>query len=41
MRCCDESQTDQGKVLDDYCHVTSALGTFRSKGHVITLHYIE
>ena len=31
------SQTDQGEVLDDCCHVTSASGTLRSEGHVITI----
>ena len=31
------SRTDQGEVLDDCCHVTSASGTLRSEGHVITL----
>ena len=30
------SRTDQGEVLDDCCHVTSASGTLRSEGHVIT-----
>ena len=30
------SQTDQDEVLDDCCHVTSAPGTLRSEGHVIT-----
>ena len=37
MRRCGKSQTDQSEVLDDCCHVTSALGTLRSKGHVITI----
>ena len=36
MRNGSRSQTDQGEVLDDYCHVTSAPGTLRSEGHVIT-----
>ena len=36
MRRGSESQTDQGEVLDDCYYVTFALGTFRSKGHVIT-----
>ena len=31
------SQTDQGEVLDDCCHVTSASGTIRFEGHVITI----
>ena len=30
------SLTDQGEVLDDYCHMTSASGTLRSEGHIIT-----
>ena len=33
-----EVKTDQGEVLDDCCHVTSALGTLRSE--VTLLHYI-
>ena len=33
------SQTDQGEVLDDCCHVTSALETLCSEGHVITIIY--
>ena len=34
-----EVKSDQGEVLDDCFHVTSALGAFRfgSKGHVITI----
>ena len=35
MKRCSEGQTDQGEVLDDCSHVTSALRTFRSKSHVI------
>ena len=31
-----ESQAEQGEVLDDCCHIASALGTFRSEDHVIT-----
>ena len=30
------SRTDQGEVLDDCYHVTSASGTLRSEDHVIT-----
>ena len=39
MRGCGRGQADQGKVLDNYCHVTSALGALRSgpKGYVITI----
>ena len=37
MKHCGGSQTDQGEVLDDYCHVTSASGTLHSEGHVITI----
>ena len=36
VRRCDRSQVDQGEVLDDCCQVTFALGTFHSKGHIIT-----
>ena len=36
MRQCSKSHTDQGEVLDDYCYVTSALGTFCSESHIIT-----
>ena len=35
-----KSLTDQNVVLDDCCHVTSASGTLRSKGHVITFSHI-
>ena len=40
-----EVKTDQGEVLDDCCHVTSASGTLCSgnsplRGHVITLGYV-
>ena len=35
MRYGSRSQADQGKVLDDCCYMTSALGTLRSEGHVI------
>ena len=28
-------QADQGVVLDDYYHMTSALGTLYSEGHII------
>ena len=31
-----KNQTNQGEVLDDCCHVTSAFETLRTKGHVIT-----
>ena len=31
MRRYSGGQTDQGEVLDDCCHVTSALGTLRSE----------
>ena len=37
MRRCSRSQTDQGEVLNDYYHVTFALVTPCSKGHVITI----
>ena len=30
------SQTDQGEVLDDGCHMTSTSRPLCSKGHVIT-----
>ena len=33
----DGSQTDQGEVLDDGCHMTSASRALRSEGHVITV----
>ena len=35
------SQTDQGEVLDNCCHVTSTLGTLRSEGYVITIGFKE
>ena len=41
MRHCGGSQTDQGEVWVIVCHVTSALGTLRSEGHVITDFYPE
>ena len=41
MRHCGRSQTDQSKVLDDCCHVTSISGILRSKGHVITISIIK
>ena len=31
MRHCGGSLSDQDEVLDNCCHVTSALGTFRSE----------
>ena len=37
MRHCSGSQTDQDEVLDDCCHVNSALETLHSEGHVITI----
>ena len=39
MRRCGGGQADQGEVMDDYCHVISALRVLRSgpKGHVITI----
>ena len=37
MRRYGESQTAQDKVLYYCCHVTSALGTLSSEGHVITI----
>ena len=33
-------QADQGEVLDNYCHVTSALKTLRSEDHVIILNFL-
>ena len=39
MRHGSESQTNQGEVLYDCYHVTSALGTLRSESHVITKSY--
>ena len=36
MRRCSGSQTNQGEIQDDCCHVTSALGILRSEDHVIT-----
>ena len=39
MRCYSKSQTDQDKVLDDCCHVTSASGTLCSEGHVIIFNF--
>ena len=33
------SQADQGKVLDNCCHVISAIGTFCSEDHVIINFY--
>ena len=35
------SQTDQGEVLDDGCHMTSASRALRSKGHVIIINSIK
>ena len=37
MRCYGGSQTNQGEVLDDSCHVTFVLRILRSKGHIITI----
>ena len=36
MRDSGGSRIDQVEVLDNCCHVTSALGTLCSKGHIIT-----
>ena len=30
-------QTNQGEVLDNYCHVASTLKALCSKGHIITI----
>ena len=35
LKCYVGGQADQDEVLDDCYHVTSVLGTFSSKGHVI------
>ena len=37
MRRHGRGQTNQGEVLDDSCHATSALGTLRCEGYDITL----
>ena len=37
MKRCGRSQTDQGEILDDCCHVTSTLGTLHFKDHVISI----
>ena len=39
MSHCGRSQTDQGEVLDDCCHMTSTLGTFCFKGHIIIIDF--
>ena len=36
VRHCNRGQANQGKVLDNCCQMTSTLGIFRSKDHVIT-----
>ena len=36
MKRCNKCQTNQGKVLVDYCHVTSTLRVFCSKNYIIT-----
>ena len=41
LRRCGGGQADQGEVLNDCCHVTSASGTLRSEGHVITILLIK
>ena len=40
MKRCNRGQVDQGEVLDNCCHVTSALRTLRFEGHVIISHNI-
>lgn len=37
MNRCVGSQTNQDEVLDDYYHISSALGTLRFNGHVISV----
>lgn len=37
MRCCGRSQADRDEVLDDCCHMISALRTLHSKGHIIII----
>ena len=37
VRRCGGGQTDQGEVLDDCCHVTSASGTLRSEVTLLQL----
>ena len=37
MRYCGGGQADQGKVLNNYCYVTSVLRTLRFKDYVITI----
>ena len=39
MRRCGEGQANQGKVLDDCCHVTSVSKTLRSKDHLLQLFF--
>ena len=37
MKRYDRCQDDQGEVLDDCCHMSSALGTLCFKGYVIII----
>ena len=37
MKCCNRSQTNQGKVLDDGCYVISTLMAFISKVMLLQL----
>lgn len=41
MRHYNGGQADSGKVLDDYCYITSVLRTLHSKNHFITIKIVN